>query len=88
MIDDADISKHPVMHVAFDRDHDLGARELSCRLHLNWLTQVEGAVVRRHGMDVVQNSIAVPDHNVLADLNTEYVGDVATARLIKQHGIG
>ena len=44
MIDDADISKHPVMHVAFDRNHDLGIRELSCRLHLHRLTQVEGAL--------------------------------------------
>src|ERR1035438_5254716 len=58
----AAIGRHPAVHVTLDVDHDLGLVELLRVLHpLDGHPEVEGVVLLREGMDVVERVVAVQD---------------------------
>src|SRR5450759_5559310 len=65
--DDTAIGGHPAMHVTLDADHDLGLVELLRVLHpLDGHPEVEGLVLLREGMDVVERVVAIQDVEALS----------------------
>src|SRR5664279_877621 len=81
--DDTAVGGHPAVHVTLDADHDLWLVELLRVLHsLDGHPEVEGLVLLREGMDVVEGVVAVQDVEALSRDHAENVRMVCTTPLV------
>src|SRR5687768_7776695 len=83
----ADECAHPLVNVAFHRNHDFRTRELRLQFgRRRRLLLAPLAIFLGQRMDVVRNRVAVFDGKRLAGLDTENMRRVETASLVESYG--
>src|SRR5262249_1466749 len=83
VINDADVSVHPIVNVAFEMQHDFFVLWFELVYQAgSRLSDVEGVVLAGQAVDVVQKRIAVLDLNRLSDARAHDARCVHTCPLI------
>src|SRR5580658_11153401 len=87
MFENRDIASHPRVHVAFDWDSNLFAREGQVEWNSGRLDHIRFPVVGGHGMNVVRGGVTVHHIELLIRLYSDHMRPIRATLLFKDGGL-